>query len=152
MLVAFYLGTKKENQRATWLDRLICFFTESRFSHVEIITEYDRVTKIGTAWSSSPRDGGVRKTRINFGSGHWEIYDIISDRTIDDVELFFEKINGLKYDWLGAIGSRFPFIRGAKKRWFCSEAVGTSLGVTLSYTLSPQELFNHWEENRLKVL
>lgn len=143
--LAYYLGTKKENSSATWLDRLICFATKSRYSHMELVYDYQPNGRSG-CWSASPRDGGVRYASINLQSGHWEIYEmnLPSRFNREYVRDFFELQDGKKYDWVGALGVYFPFLDGEIHRWFCSEIIGMSLGVTNPHEKSPEDLYQHF--------
>ena len=144
MYIAFYLGTKQENPHATWVDRLICWVTESRYSHVEIVTAMDISTYVGNkSWSSSPRDGGVRSTQIDFASGRWDVYRVDTLVTEYQVNEWFMRRRGAKYDWLGAISTQMPLNLGRPLRWFCSEAVAASMDIDRPHMLSPCMLWSH---------
>ena len=123
MYLAYYLGRKEENKETTLVDQIICFFTRSRYYHVELIYDWSPVTKRGRCFSSSPRDGGVRGKTIDFGDGHWEVYELKYHLSHNKVVDFFMNEYGKKYDWLGAIGSAFPVLKENRKRWFCSEII-----------------------------
>ena len=142
--LAYYLGRKSDNKSTTWVDRLICAATNSRFSHVELSLDLDPFTGRATCWSSSPRDGGVRKTDINLRSGHWEVYAIETSISANQIERWFVAARGTKYSWLGAIGAHWHWVRGSGKRMFCSEAVGRPLLVFGAERMTPQEFFEHW--------
>lgn len=143
MYMAFYLGDKSENPSATRLDRFICWATNSGYSHVELITEFDVSTLRGTAWSSSPRDGGIRPATIDFSTGHWDIIEIDIDLTDHHVHQWFMERIDARYDWLGAIGAHVPIMYRDNHRWFCSEAVGACMGIPDSYTMTPGELHHY---------
>ena len=145
--IAYYLGRKKDNPKTHWIDQVICFFTDSKYSHVELVYDYSPDSKIGLCASSSPRDGGVRITSINLASGHWEVYAIKSELSQDDILRFFDKETGKKYDWLGAIGVVIPLFKNKSSRWFCSEIVGACLGLPNPKKLSPQDIFDFYKDS-----
>lgn len=143
IILAYYLGRKSDNKKADLFDQLICWVTNSRFSHVEIIPSYDMHAPKNHSWSASPKDNGIRKASIDFHTGNWELYEVETEVSRDHIESWFVTQDGAKYDWFGAVGARISFITGSSKRMFCSEAVGQCLNIPNSWTLTPQELFDH---------
>lgn len=143
--IAYYKGKRSENKSATLLDWLICFFTRSRFSHVEIVTDYNP-HGLSRCVSSSPRDNGVRSAYIDLQSGHWEVYTIGEgfDYTAEDVNEYFSKHLGKKYDWFGALGVVVPFINGKKNRWFCSEIAADFFGLDEPSEKHPRDVFEYF--------
>lgn len=126
--VAFYKG------RDTFLDRLVQWWTNSTYSHCEIV--------IGDmAYSSSPRDGGVRAKKIAFTPEHWD-FVVVPDANVGQVLQWFEQHAGAKYDWLGLLGFVIPHRFNWPDRWFCSEACAEALGFTKSWELAPCDLFH----------
>jgi hypothetical protein len=150
--IAYYLGRKKENPETTWLDRVVCFFTGSRYSHAELIYDWSETTKRGRCFSSSPRDGGVRGTTIDFSSGHWEVYKLDSNLDETRVLEFFMPEIGKGYDWLGAIGSAVPIFKNRPRKWFCSEIIMACLHYNKPWKFTPQEMFEMLSERQSKVL
>lgn len=150
--LAYYKGRKSENNRSRFLDHIICFFTNSRYSHVELVYMYDADTKIGSAVSASPRDGGVRFKRIIFKPEQWELYGIETDKTDLDVIDWFKTIEGSKYDWFGALGVILPFNLQKKSRWFCSEAVATFFGIPTPKKKSPQDIFDYYASDHIRIV
>lgn len=144
--LAYYLGRKSDNKSTTWLDRLICAVTRSKFSHVELAVEVNPFTGAAVCWSSSPRDGGVRKANINLRSGHWEVYSVETEVSVKQIERWFAAARGTKYSWLGAVGAHWGWVRGSSKRMFCSEAVGRPLLVFGAERMTPEEFFGHWSD------
>lgn len=139
--IAFYLGKKKENPEARFLDQLICAVTGSRYSHVELVYDYNPYDRFGQCYSSSPREGGIRPQLIDFNTGHWEVFTFSTDLSKSEINKWFTQRLDCKYDWFGAVGARFPFVKEEPSRWFCSEAVATCLNLPNPHSLSPQELF-----------
>ena len=152
VLLAFYKGTKRENPKSHFIDRTICRVTGSRFSHTELVYDYSPVTNIGLCWSSSHRDGGVRSTRIEFESTHWEIYEVATEKTEDDIHEFFSEHYGKKYDWFGAIGAGFHIFRQNPEYWFCSEIIAACLGLDKPHTYTPESLFKYYSPTQRQVL
>lgn len=150
-ILAFYLGKRTENPRSELLDWIICKFSSSRFSHVELVTNYDSVTGRGLGWTSSYRDGGVRCKYINFNTGRWELYEVPTVYSEKELTDWFSVRVGQYYDVFGAISTLIPFFRNSLKKWFCSEIVGTCLGVAGSYKMNPQQLFNHFSQTARRL-
>lgn len=144
--LAFYLGRKKDNPKTTTLDRVSCFCLDEPYSHVELAYDYSDISNIGLTLSSSPRDGGIRQTRIDFSTGRWHLYKIETFKTEDEILEWFSSRTGIKYDYLGAIGLFVPFIGQVPSRYFCTEAVGECLGVENASTLSPIRLLAAFPE------
>lgn len=142
--LAYYLGRGKENAEATFFDRLVCFVTNSRYSHVELIPEYNQFNEYNWGWSSSPRDDGVRSAKINFTEKHWHLYE--AELPFVDINTWFESRVGIKYDWLGAIGAHVPLFRNNRERMFCTEVIGQCLKVPNAKEMTPQEMFEYFEE------
>lgn len=110
-------------------DRLIRFWTSSIYSHVELVGGQgtDEQGDWFAGYSSSPRDGGVRRAIIRVQDGHWDFVTIPGDS--EKAEAFIRDRIGARYDWLGAIGGagfRLPI--GGRRRWFCSEIVAHAIG------------------------
>jgi hypothetical protein len=97
-------------------DKLIAWWTRSPYSHCEIV--------IGNKWySSSPRDGRVRKAIIEPNPDSWDYIDVPMN-TMDEVlvETLFKKYDGAKYDFMGILLSQIlPLGMHSKSKWFCSE-------------------------------
>ncbi|OAQ15037.1 enoyl-CoA hydratase [Bibersteinia trehalosi Y31] len=125
-----------------WVDKVIRLFTGKPYSHCEIFIEtvelrkvYDedfeptlRALPCYKAYSSSPRDGGVRCKTITrptntyggaFKPENWDLF-LLPYASGQKVEAFYQKTRGKKYDFLGAVGCVIP-IREKPNRWYCSE-------------------------------
>jgi hypothetical protein len=142
MFLLFYKGLKAENPKATWFDRLICLLTRSRFSHVELA--YARHGLIYSTLSASTRDKGVRPTRIDVSSGHWEVIELPAQYPVR-VEWLHAQI-GKRYDYLGLGGTLIHInVFSDSDKWFCSELIGTALGIYKAWTLSPEDIYKHFK-------
>jgi len=134
----FYKGTKLENSSSTFLDRVICFFTGSQFSHVEL--SLSNVGFTHTTISSSSRDGGVRIATINVDDGHWYIIELRNDVSFE----YIGSALGKRYDYIGLFGALFKVgIFNSKTKWFCSELIATSLKIDKPWAQTPESLFNY---------
>lgn len=101
-----------------------------RYSHCELVID-------GFCYSSSERDGGVRRKAVDLNSGHWDVFDITGNE--QKVLLWFQEHDGENYDWVGIVRFILPSLKPNPKHWFCSEACGEALG--LPYQLySPHDL------------
>ena len=114
--VAFYKGN------GTIFDKLIRWWTRSKYSHVEII--------IDNIWySASPRAGCVRAAYIDAINNHWD-YIIISC-SLQTKQEILNAINsqlGKPYDIIGILLSQiFPLGVDDPSAWFCSELCSCAL-------------------------
>lgn len=135
LYLAFYKG------HGRMADQIIRWATRSGYSHVEIILGDTVEGRMARAISASGRDGGVRETRIDFGTGRW---DIIAVPWADPAEALARAraCIGLHYDWMGLVLSQVLHLRrSAPDRWFCSELVAHALGLPTPQTLSPGDLY-----------
>ena len=135
---AYYLALYKGE--GDWKDKLVKWWTESRFSHCEI---YDSVT--GFCYSSSMRDGGVRRKKIKVDQHpNWELVPI--DPTDLNFRLFavYSVNKGYPYDYLGIAFSQFlPLKRHKKHKWFCSEFCAAVMDLDNPHKYSPQDLYKY---------
>jgi len=142
LTIAFYKGTKEENPGAKLFDMAVCWLTEGRFSHCELVIE--RKGPYALCWSSSFRDGGVRLKWINIESGRWELAEF--DANLEKAKEWFEAHKGKGYDVFGLLGFVLPFRVSYRRWWFCSESCAEALGFPNSWEESPVSLY----EKRMK--
>lgn len=121
-------------RRGDWRDTLIRLRTASRFSHVELVLGDE-------GYTSSPRDGGVRRALIDFRAG-WELLDLPwADEA--SIRRFFRDTYGLGYDWLGVlVGQGLLVDVQSARRYFCSEWCAAALGLSEPWRYSPGTLYN----------
>jgi hypothetical protein len=134
---AFYKGRKADNPESTLLDWVICFFTDSPYSHVELVID----SCTGYSISSSPRDNGVRYKTIEYNHDQWDFIEVSLPVTKNEIYAWFSGHIGKKYDTLGAIGVVLPFFRNNKRKWFCTEILGAFLYIPKPWKLSPHDLY-----------
>jgi hypothetical protein len=119
--LAFYKGTLAENDHAKLFDRVVCWRTRGRFSHVELVLPN------GFCASSSFRDGGVRFKRIDLNSGRWELVQYEGDPS--EACRWFAAHENAQYDAFSLLAFAVPWRMSDARRWYCSEAVATALGL-----------------------
>jgi hypothetical protein len=151
VMIAYYLGTKKENDNATFFDRLVCFATRSRYSHLEYVNYYNPDNGKAWCWSSSPRDGGVRQALITLDSGSWELYEVQTEATRDEIEDWMRAHKGAKYDWVGAFATKVPLLWHMFSRWFCSEALAAAFKLFKPASWTPESFFRHFLPDSVKI-
>ncbi|EDO8872226.1 hypothetical protein GL638_00555 [Campylobacter coli] len=128
MKIAFY--KVKENDKSTFLDKAIAFFTSSwkerlngdflkSYSHCEIILDNLMI-------SSSPRDKGVRIKEFK-DTGRWDFIEINDINETKIKEFLYSQI-GKKYDFLGILGF-FTLTKDSEDKWFCSEIIIRALQI-----------------------
>src|SRR5690625_4152297 len=126
-ILAFYKAP------GTRFDRAIRWRTGSDYSHVEIV--------IGPHWyTSSPRDGGVRRKEIVPKAGHWDYVSVEID--VEHVIQLWARTAWDHYDWLGIAGHAIGIPRvHCTSRWTCSEWVAAAMGLSRPYRWTPEELY-----------
>ncbi|WP_319533439.1 hypothetical protein [uncultured Cohaesibacter sp.] len=148
--LAFYRG------RGRLFDRFVRLWTRSAYSHVELVERVVGYGETATAWSSSPRDGGVRSKAITFTADKWELVPV--DWAPTDAPGRISLDAGAKYDWLGILLSQIlPIQWHSDDRWFCSEIIADVLDFPDPHTISPGELkalvdFQHAELRKADLM
>lgn len=107
-----------------------------KHSHVELVID-------GVCYSSSFRDGGVRKKVIEDlrTSGHFDIFPVELDAAA--ALRRFAQDEGKAYDWLGMLrcSTWFRWLPASVMKRFCSEAViWMARGVADPETYSPEDV------------
>lgn len=116
-------------------------WTWSKYSHAELVID-------GVCWSSSSRDGGVRRKLIDLTSGKWDVFDITNNIVvISKVLLWFKEHENDEYDYRNILRFVLPFVGHNKKEWVCYEACGEALGIKNAHKLDADKLL----EEALKI-
>lgn len=119
-------------------DKLIRLVNRTKYSHVELCID-------GWCYSSSPRDGGVRRKLIPFGQ-HWDAIELeVTESHKQEILRLFEQEHGKSYDWLGAIKTTIRFFPNHKDKFFCSEIIAQALGLSYPRRWTPADLFEFFE-------
>lgn len=134
--IAFYIAEYGDTT-----DKLISFFTRSKYSHCELIFPN------GEWASSSPRDGGVRFKFIEQDS-HWDIFELAPWYTPEKQDLYeqfvrcwFQLNDDKTYDWIGAIGAYLNIDLSSENKKFCSQVCSGMIGLD-NQNVTPGELYN----------
>lgn len=141
--ICFYKGFK-----GTFLDKMISLFTFSKYSHCELLLSD------GYSYSSSNRDGGVRRKIIDYDPDKWDIFnlEVISEKYI---YIFYNHTNRCSYDYISIfINFILPFFRiSTGTQYYCSEWVSTALSKVMeespfkSFQITPGKLFKLLRNN-----
>jgi len=147
--LAFYRGRKKDNPNSSFFDRLVCLVDFAKWSHVEIVCEFDKSSRTGHIYSSSPRDKGVRSSFIHFNPAHWDIFEYdgptipnAPTNTHAQVYTWFKPKLGLKYDWVGAVATKLIFFKQRFSKYFCSEIIAEFFGFKKAHKYTPKGLYH----------
>lgn len=131
--IVFYKG------KGNFVDRLIRWWTNSPYSHSEVV--------IGDKWYTSHQFHGGTLVRENMldpsaYSSSWEFVEIPFGA--EDAVEKFNSIHPAKYDWLGiALSQVLPVSVHHEQRWFCSELCHWMIiGSGKSNRYSPGDLYN----------
>ena len=120
--------------RGNWLNRLICWWTGSPYSHCELVIN-------GTCYSSSIRDGGVRGKAMALPSDKWDVIELpwADDDAVTDWFVAHERD---RYGWVDLLTGQLLGMRRDSRGVFCSEACAKALGLRNSTRMSPQSLLD----------
>lgn len=132
MKVAFY--RYKYGNIKDWL---IAKLTHSEFSHCEIVFDD------GTCFSSSPRDGGVRRKKIDLKKDRWVLVDFkVTKSKHNHLEKKSYQLHSFRYeyDWL-AIFFHWLRIRSYSK-FICSDVCYYLLTNKLDFK-TPQQVYEY---------
>lgn len=109
-------------------------WTWSKYSHAELVID-------GVCWSSSSRDGGVRKKNINLNSGKWDVFRLTDDLVVKNKALMWFKLHeGDSYDYRNILRFILPIVGHDKRKWVCYEACGAALGIDNPHKLDADKL------------
>lgn len=134
--IAFYKDDYK------WWSRLIKWWTNSSYSHCEFYID-------GALYGISTEQS-VRKLSQPLNEKKWDTISIYDEELKQYVLEFFEKTQGVKYDWKGILLTQiFNMRRSNKNKYTCSEWVINILDekYDLIYPknyiqITPQDVFN----------
>lgn len=142
MRLAFYKGRTTENPAARLFDEAVCLWTRGPYSHVELVA--GGTDNAPVCWSSSYRDGGVRKKVIDLTSGHWDLVDLPAGFDEDRALAWFNQHRGQPYDVAGLFGFVLPWRTEDKRKWFCSESICAAAGFHKPYEWHPNSLYKRY--------
>ncbi len=139
--LAFYKGRKSGNELSDKITRLFesatRFFTHGKYSHVELVIPDVEGTCV--CYSSSMRDGGVRKKVMTLDLDKWDLLEVKASTR--DIEYYYSNTENCNYDLRGALGCVFPS-RESSRKYFCSEWCFNAItGSKDGWRFSPNDLF-----------
>lgn len=114
----------------------IKLWTWSKYSHAELVID-------GYCYSSSARDGGVRRKKIDLTTGRWDIFEITENPdTVESALAWFNKHDGDPYDYRNIVRFVLPPVGQNKKHWVCFESIGAALGIKNAHKLDADKLLS----------
>ena len=141
MLLACY--KIKDNPYATWLDRVIAFFSDGVYSHVEIV--FDRLDIEEKAFSINYNTNKPRFTTLGTSDIEWDFVEVKGLQKDKEMKALYEckRLNmfDIKYDYIGAMFSIFRPKRDLyANKYFCSELCSMILiRIGIELELEPQQ-------------
>lgn len=118
--VAFKPITKK----SPFHDKVVCWYTKSKFYHVEII--------IGDVWISSDGKNGVHVKDLDDSLDTWVIYEmpnaVLTQEQFNNIVEWVKEQANLRYDYIGLFSNfLFKINLNKQRQWFCSEITTRTL-------------------------
>jgi len=140
--LAFYKG------KGTIADKFIRWWTNSKYSHAEVVIGEP---KCGVWISSSVRDGGVRKKKVNYKPENWDIVELSDKMSISENMIYsrYNRIDSCAYDWFNIVFNLgvLNFMNysnkcmiDSKNRFVCSECCAYLLGIDEPCRFDPGDL------------
>lgn len=108
---------------------VIAWWTRSAYSHCELIVD-------GWCYSSSLRDKGVRRKKIDTSADHWVVVDVAGADT-DAILALYERTQGTRYGWTDLITQHVLRLPVNDPGWLCSEWCAEALGLAEPRAWSP---------------
>ena len=141
--LAFYKKKRKIINLQSFYYRIFDDFTRlvtgGIYSHCELAIE-----NLGeyNCYSSSSRDGGVRKKRMELPLEDWDLLEITHLVNIRDIVDFYKKTRGKNYDFIGLMSPVLGNLHDDDK-YFCSEWCAEAIGLIFPNKYSPSLLYKY---------
>ena len=141
--LAFYKKKRKIIDFQSFYYRIFDDFTRlvtgGIYSHCELAIE-----NLGeyNCYSSSNRDGGVRKKRMELPLEDWDLIEITYLVNVRDIVDFYKKTQGKKYDFIGLMSPVLGNLHDDDK-YFCSEWCAEAIGLIFPNKYSPSSLYKY---------
>ncbi|MCI5763121.1 enoyl-CoA hydratase [Actinobacillus porcinus] len=129
-------------------DSVTRFLTKGAYSHCELVIERMVFTNgrhyehefVYDCYSSSVQDGGVRCKQIDVSDKtKWDLVQVF-DVGAEEIKAYFNRTQGKKYDWRGALGVVLG-IKQKRSKYFCSEwCFNAIFGNENGWRFSPNQL------------
>ncbi len=130
--VAFYKG------RTRFFNRLVSWWLNGPYSHAELILDTDAGGYAACA-SSSFLDGGVRLKYMRLDPAHWDIVDVLGDKTT--AWAWLKEHDGDQYDTFGLLGLVWRRGKGNPDKVWCTESIAAMLGYDEPWRFDPMTLY-----------
>jgi len=140
--VLMYKGTSKDNPKSTITDKSISWWTNSMYSHCEIVVNRTHITV-------APETGIVIDDAIPEDKTPkvWDIielsYEVTQKQYLDCMQ-FIHSLEDAEYDWKGILLCQFLKIGlDRTDKWYCSELVSKILqilGEEKMYYIEPHRI------------
>ena len=135
MKIAFYKGTHSGLPGV--FNRLVRWWTRGPYSHCEAVFSEQDASGAWLCASSSKMDGGVRIKFIDLSNtANWDVLDVPSADE-QQAKAWFAAHIGCKYDVRGLFGSVIRRAEDDRNKYFCSEAVASSIGIDDAWRFDP---------------
>lgn len=141
--LAMYIGDKRLNPAARIGDRLICAYSDSIYSHIELVMDHHDWRR-ALCGSASQRDGCVRVKQIDLTSGRWEVFAFLAtERAVKLAHRKIREADGMPYDYVGLSSFLLPGFAGidrsvvSKSKTWCSRIIGEALGAPDPVSMTP---------------
>ena len=121
-------------------DGLTRLFTRGPYSHCEIAVQHS--DGLFECYSSSIRDGGVRRKIMPLPSEKWDLIELPTT-ILRYLYADYMGTHGSGYDWLGILSfplGRYSACFQRRGKWFCSEWCAHVLGYGEPHRISPNTL------------
>ena len=120
---------------ATLLQRIFAALTRwrlvSQYSHGGIVVN-------GYLIHATTRHG-LTIERFNPAHAGWDLFELGTDRD-DEVELLFDALGAVKYDWLSLLAFVLPWRVSDRKRLYCFEWCALAMGLPVAGRITPELL------------
>lgn len=114
--------------------------TKSRYSHCEIAVQDNQRAGVFSCYSSSARDGGVRKKVMALPPERWDLIELPPEAA-EKAARFYRITEGCRYDFFGVLAFVLPFVKHGPGSWFCSEWCARALDYPQPCRHSPESLY-----------
>jgi hypothetical protein len=86
-------------------------------------------------------DGGVRRKYIYFDERNWDLLQLDTSVSQEEMRSLISDMLGKQFDVLGLVGFVFRRAKHSKKKLFCSEFVMTCLGYQDAWRFDPNTAY-----------
>lgn len=120
------------------LDGIIRIFTNSPYSHCELVIPNLKHEGMYYCYSASMRENKVRMKYMALPKERWDLFPtLVQGWYLQD---FFEAQRGKQYDYRGVLSFVLPFLTHNPQKWFCSEFCASALSLSHPEKYSPAKV------------